>query len=259
MSKNRTLPSFQKGLRILECIATQNAGMRLADLAKAKDMPASNVSLYLNTLLEEDFVVRDPLNKHFHVHPRLNEMLGKGQNSLLHHLIASSEDALQNLFEQYNENVLLSVPKEENISVLKHINTTHVMRIGIEPERDFPMHIVAMGRAVLAHLPEKTIDRYLQKASLVKLTDKTIISEDKLRHELKKVKDNGYAFNPGEYESQVMAVAAPILIKGQPVASLSVQFPELRHQKKQAKEAAAKVMEQARGIEYKLSELIHSL
>ena len=49
-----------------------------------------------------------------------------------------------------------------------------------------------------------------------------------------------------------MAIAAPILIDGRPIASLVVQFPVLRHSEEEAIASAAPIMEQAQTIAARL-------
>jgi DNA-binding IclR family transcriptional regulator len=126
------------------------------------------------------------------------------------------------------------------------------MSIKIEPVPDFPMHITAAGRAILAFLPEKEIDAYIRKTSFEKLTKKTVPNEKALRSLLQETREKGCAFNPGEFEEEVMAVAAPILIRNRPIASLVVQFPVLRHSADEAQEASIDIMKQARMIETQL-------
>ncbi|MEA2068995.1 MAG: hypothetical protein U9P12_07335, partial [Verrucomicrobiota bacterium] len=62
----------------------------------------------------------------------------------------------------------------------------------------------------------------------------------------------GLNANPGEFEEEVMAVAAPILIGNRPIASLVIQFPTLRHTLKEARASGKFIMEQAHIIEKQL-------
>jgi DNA-binding IclR family transcriptional regulator len=252
MSPARILPSFQKGLRIWEYIAAHPSGVRLADLAEVAGMPSSNLSLYMNTLLGEDLVIRDPLSRRFFVHPKVVELLAGTGESLMHRLLPAAENPMRILHREYNENVLLGVQKSDRITVVKYISTRHVMRIGVEPNRDFILHVTAMGRAILAFLPDKEIERYIRQATFVKLTDRTVTGAKKLRALLEQIRATGYAWNPGEFEREVMAVAVPVLLDNRPVAALAVQFPALRHSPEEAESSAGKIMEQARAIEAEL-------
>lgn len=252
MKTARILPSFLKGLRILQEIATDSEGMRLADISREVGLPSSNVILYLNTLMSAGVLIRDPLSRKFFVSPASIDLFRNAGESLIHHLIPCAEEPMQKLHSRFNENVLLGFQKEHTVFFIKHISSNHVMSIKIDPIPDFPMHVTAAGRAILAFLPEKETTAYIKKASFEKLTEKTVPGEKALRSLLQETREKGYAFNPGEFEEEVMAVAAPILIRNRPIASLVVQFPVLRHSAEEAQEASGEIIKQARMIETRL-------
>ncbi len=252
MKKARILPSFLKGIRILQDVASHPEGMKLAEIARELELPASNVSLYLNTLLSAGMLIRDPLNRKFFVSPMAMDLFHGASESLVHQLIPHAEKPMQALHRKFNENILLGFQKGDTVLFIKHISSRHIMGIKIEPEPDYPLHITAAGRAILAFLPEKEINSYIKKTTYEKFTSKTVGNEATLRKTLQETRDNGYAFNPGEFEEEVMAVAAPILIGNRPIASLVIQFPTLRHTPKEAQASGKFIMEQTRIIEKQL-------
>lgn len=252
MKKARILPSFLKGIRILQNLASHPEGMKLSEISKEIGLPPSNMTLYLNTLLSAGAVIRDPLNRKFFISPMTIDLFQHAGESLIHHLTPCAEEPMQKLHQQFNENVLLGVRKENTVYFIKHISSKHVMSVQIEPEPDFPLHITAAGRAILAFLPQKEIDSYIRKTTFEKITSKTVGNEQDLRKLLEQARKNGYAANLGEFEEEVMAIAAPILIDGRPIASLVVQFPVLRHSEEEAIASAAPIMEQAQTIATRL-------
>lgn len=254
MKSARILPSFLKGIRILQDIASHPTGMKLIEIAQELNLPASNITLYMNTLLSAGVVIRDPLSRKFFISPMAIDLFQHAGESLIHHLTPCAEESMELLHREYNENVLLGFRKENTVFFIKHISSSHVLGIKIEPEPDFPLHITAAGRALLAFFSETEINSYIRKVSFEKFTSKTVSNEKKLRQILLETKENGYAFNPGEFEEEVMAVAAPILIKNRPIASLVVQFPTLRHTEQDAKNAGKTLIKHAKLIEKKMME-----
>lgn len=253
MKTPRILPSFLKGLRILEEVVSRPDGMRLSEISQQVAIPSSNVTLYLNTLVHSGVLIRDPINKKFFLSPAAMELFRNAGEGLVHHLIPCAEKPMQTLHQQFNENVLLGFQKEQTVFFIQHIRSNHIMSVQIEPEPDYPMHITAAGRAILAFLPPAEVNAYIKKASFEKFTRKTVSSEKALLNVLQETRENGYAFNPGEFEEEVMAVAAPVLVHNRPVASLVVQFPVLRHSAEEARAAAAAIMKQANIIQRKLT------
>ncbi len=256
MKNPRILPSFLKGIGILEQIAANPTGMRITDISQKTGLPPSNATLYVNTLVNAGFLVRDPLNRKYYISPSTIDLFRNASEGIVHQLIPHADQPMLALHEKYNENVLLAFKKENNLVFIKHISSGHIMRIGIESTSRIPLHTTAAGRAILAFLPEKEVNTYIKKASFEKITSKTVGSENELRKILSETRKNGYAFNSGEFENEVMATAAPVLINNHPIASLVVQFPTLRHSEVDANEAAVEIMKQTEIIEDSLKKEI---
>lgn len=252
MKQARILPSVLKGIQILQSIASQPDGMKLSEISMELEAPSSNMTLYLNTLLKSGAVIRDPLNRKFYISPKAIDQFQHAGKSLIHQLVPCAAEPMQILHQHFNENILLGFRKEHLVVFITHIRSTQIIGINFEQEPDLPLHITAAGRAILAFLPENEINTYIKKASFKKITSKTVSDEASLRKELEETRTKGFAFNPGEFEEEVMAIAAPILIRNRPIASLVMQFPALRHTVEGAINAAPLIMEQARKIETKL-------
>jgi len=252
MEKARILPSFLKGLRIMQIVAEEPKGMKLADIARAVGLPASNVTLYINTMASAGMVVRDPLNRKFFISPPTIEFFSNAGRGAIHRLLPIAEKPMNRLHKTLNENVLLAIRKDNTVVFIKSLTSSHIMGVKVEPEPDYPLHVTAAGRAVLAFLPEREIEVYLRRAKFKKLTSKTLTSAASVRDALAEVRKKGFAFNPGEFEEEVMALAAPIMFQGRPIASLVVQFPVMRHTEAKALKQAPLIVEQAKAIENQL-------
>ncbi len=252
MQKARTLPSFLKGIRITQILAKEPRGMKLADIARAIGLPASNVTLYINTLASAGMVVRDPLSRKFFISPAGIELFREAGQGVIHRMLPLAEKPMQKLHDILNENVLMAIRKDRTVVFIKYLTSKHIMGVKIEPEPDYPLHVTAAGRAHLAFMDEREIEAYLRRADFKRLTSKTLTSADSVRQALDEVREKGYAFNPGEFEREVMALAAPILFQSRPIASLVVQFPAIRYSEADALKQAPLIVEQAKLIESQL-------
>ncbi|OGV66280.1 MAG: hypothetical protein A2283_12140 [Lentisphaerae bacterium RIFOXYA12_FULL_48_11] len=248
-TKVRILTSFLKGLRIMERMASGDDGLSLAEAARMTNLPASNTVLYMNTLVESGAALRDPISKRYFVSPAFIERSRHADRGTIHRMLLAADEPMRKLHEKYNENVLLGFPRNVHIVFLKHIASNHIMRINIEPEPDYPMHVTAAGRSILAFYHAKEIKAYLKTANLEKLTSKTVTSKTEIVNILARIRENGYAFNPGEFQEDVMALAAPIMLEGRPVGCIDIQFPTLRHSAREAKAAAKDVINAVHEVE----------
>jgi len=91
------------------------------------------------------------------------------------------------------------------------------------------LHAFSSGKAVLAHLPEETVRRIVDRHGLPAYTEETITDYGDLLEELEAVRRRGVAFNRGEAVKRGNALAAPILDDdGTPLGSLGVAGPAHR-------------------------------
>lgn len=83
-----------------------------------------------------------------------------------------------------------------------------------------PAHCTAGGQALMAW--RESWRESLLGEPLQRFTDRTIVDPATLRRALERVRADGYAVEDGEYQPQVRAVSAPVLVRGEAVAALSV-------------------------------------
>ncbi|WP_415383317.1 IclR family transcriptional regulator [Halosimplex sp. TS25] len=89
-----------------------------------------------------------------------------------------------------------------------------------------PLHATALGRTILAHLPDESTESILEEHELPKYTSQTIADRTKLREELRAVREEGIAFDDEMRHEGLRCVAAPILDNGDRVlGAISVSGP----------------------------------
>jgi IclR family acetate operon transcriptional repressor len=85
-----------------------------------------------------------------------------------------------------------------------------------------PAYCSAIGKSILAHLPEAELRDYFRHRQLVRHTETTIADEPALRAELAEVRKQGFAVDREEHMAGTACVAAPIFLQGRPVAAAAV-------------------------------------
>ncbi|HET7560259.1 MAG TPA: IclR family transcriptional regulator, partial [Limnochordia bacterium] len=136
---------------------------------------------------------------------------------------------LEALAEQTGESVNLMVP-DGNYglyvdSVESRQNIRMVVRIGAQEH----LHRSAVGKAILAHLPDAKRDAVLDAAGLARATEKTIVDRDALLTQLAEVRARGWALDDEEGEAGTRCCGAPIFDgEGKVLGALSVAGPAFR-------------------------------
>jgi DNA-binding IclR family transcriptional regulator len=244
----RTNSSLLKGLHLLEHLAQAPHGLKCADLSRIIECPSSNTSIFLNTLIELGYVIKDGRDGRYYLSGKIKE-LGQHQNiSLIDELKGLAETEMRRLHELYDENVILSILSRHHLSSIVEFPSTKALRIVNRSEDLFIPHVTAAGKAMLAFIGPKKLEAYLKQADFPRLTQQSINTLEQLKDELNQIKTRGWAINHGEYNELIYGIAAPILLEGEAIAAIVVQYPAFRHDSSQLEAYSEEVMLAAQKI-----------
>jgi len=216
-----------KAFALLEALAGAGAdGATLARLAGATRQTKPTVHRILRTLSMLGYVEHLPGGEY-----RLTGKLrGLGSVEADQELIARGRAALRRLNERTGETVNLGVLRNDRVVYLLTIESTHALRRVADPlARDGdPVFTTALGRAIVAHLPDESVEYLMRAAPPERRTPKTMTAAAELREILRKVRRDGYAIERDQTDLGVTCLGAPVFRGKEVVASLSVSAPSAR-------------------------------
>jgi IclR family pca regulon transcriptional regulator len=82
-------------------------------------------------------------------------------------------------------------------------------------------HVSALGKVLLAHLPDNELDGYFARATLTRFTSHTLTDKHTLRAQLAKVRAQGWAVSDQELEEGLLSVGVPLYRNGQVIAAMN--------------------------------------
>jgi IclR family pca regulon transcriptional regulator len=98
--------------------------------------------------------------------------------------------------------------------------------LDLHPGSRLPAYATAMGKILLAYLPEADQRELLSSMKLTKRGPNTITSKKALRDELDEVREEGFAVNDEELAPDLFAIAAPVRNEAREVvAAINVAAP----------------------------------
>jgi IclR family pca regulon transcriptional regulator len=121
-----------------------------------------------------------------------------------------AEPHLRALVGEVHESSSVSVLDGADVVYVARAAAGRIMTVSINVGTRFPAHATSMGRVLLAGLDDKELDAVLAKADLKPLTPTTITSAAKLRAEIERVRDDGFALVDQELEVGLCSIAVPI-------------------------------------------------
>mgnify|MGYP000633940747 CR=1 FL=1 len=248
MSSSRyTLRSVGRALELLSCFAADTREWGINDLSRSLGLPRSAVHRLLLTLREWGYIEQDPISRKYRLGLRAVEL---GRAALARQDLRSvALPVMRELARRSRENVNLAVLDGMEIVYLERLESQQILRVALHPGARLPAHCTAMGKVLLASLPEEQLDRLLATSVLQRYTPKTVTDPDRLKQELRIVRRQGYAMADEELAIGVRSVAAPIRNReGEVVAAMNITGPTVRFKGRRIGELRRMVIEGARRI-----------
>ncbi len=238
-----------KGLRMLEALATAEGPCALTDMAKLCVVTKSNAHRLLKTLEGCRYVRQDPKTRAYEPTLRLWELGTRVFNRLSLRVVAHPH--LQGLAQATRESVHLSVFEHGEVIYVDKVDSVHAVRAYIGIGDRAPAYCTATGKAMLAFMPAEVVDRVCQ--NLKRYTPNTMVDPRKLKAELARIRERGYAVTNGEWRPGVLGIAAPVKSPtGGVVAGLGIAGPEERMRKSESSQQAKAVLAAADHISREL-------
>jgi DNA-binding IclR family transcriptional regulator len=218
---------LDRALAILNVLASTRQDASLMELAEMVKLHKSTVHRLVMILERYRFVERDPRTGRYHLGLRLFELGTIAVGSF--NIRERARRHLERVLMETDETVHLCVPDAGEVLYLDKIEPARSVRMASRIGRRNPMHCTAVGKAILAHLPEAEVEDILRRHGLARFTPRTITETAKLRVELASIRERGFSIDDEEVEEGVRCVGAAVLDHtSRPIAAISVSAPAFR-------------------------------
>ncbi|HTF15191.1 MAG TPA: IclR family transcriptional regulator [Burkholderiales bacterium] len=231
-AKSRTrLSSVANSLRLMKAFSEDEYEIGISDLAKRLGLAKSTVHRLASTLLEEGMLEQNPGDGKYHPGLALFELGTMVRRKM--DFTTEARPFLRTLMEKTGETVHLAILDHDSILYIITHESKQALRMGSKVGTRAPVHSTAVGKALLAFLPEDELERIILARGLPASTPSTIVDGKALRRELAAVRARNYAVDDEESEIGLRSIAAPIRIySGNVVAAISIAGPVHRMARK---------------------------
>ena len=209
--------SLERGLAILTCFTPERPVLGIADIADELGMSRSTTHRYVITLTQLGYLEQGASRKYRlglkvtdlgmsalnstglreHAHPYLDELRQRtGYTASLALL-----DGAEILYVDRARSVRRGHGK---------IDLDLDLDLGLAPGSRLPAYCTAMGKLLLASLPESEQHEVLREMTVTKQGPNTITSKKGLLTEFRQIREDGFAVNDQELAPGLCAIAAPV-------------------------------------------------
>ncbi|HHT50502.1 MAG TPA: IclR family transcriptional regulator [Eubacteriaceae bacterium] len=244
MTEKGIVQSIDRALSILEVLSDYSEGLGVTEISEQVNLHKSTVYRLLTTLIYKGYVVQDTETNKYGITLKLFELGSKKVESM--DLLSVSKEYTKKLMESVNEVVHLVVREGSEIVYIDKVEANNTIMMASTIGKRSPMYCTSVGKAILAHLPEKKVKEIWDNSKIVKYTDYTITDFEELKTELEDIRQKGYAVDNEENEIGVRCIGVPIFNRhGKVEAAISISGPAIRVTESKISNFSIKVMNTA--------------
>ncbi|MGH9401411.1 MAG: IclR family transcriptional regulator [Terriglobia bacterium] len=239
------VPALDKGLDILETLASSPVPRSLSELARALNRTSSELFRMLNALEKRGYLERDPISSKYGLTLKLYEMAHT--HSPMEKLLRAVTLPMRALAERIKESCHVSKLNHGRLIVLGQADSPGHYRFSVEVGSVYsPIH-TASGRLLLAYLQEEEFQRFCSASVEYRKLDST--ARRALLARLAEIRRKGISTTECE---PVIGVKGYAVLIGKPevnvTAALSVASLDMRGKKHNVEEIIRGLKETAQEI-----------
>jgi DNA-binding IclR family transcriptional regulator len=204
--------SLERGLAILRCFTAERPSLGIAELADLLDNSRSTTHRYSTTLVQLGYLEQDASRK-YHLGTQAAEpaLAVIGAMPIQQH----ARPLLEDLRLTANFTVILGVFDEDRVLCLDVLHGSrsgqYAIDAGVAVGSSAALHCTAIGKALLAHLPDGEQDTLLAHLKLSKHGPNTVGSKKALREQLSVARADGLAVDDEESVADIQGIAVPVI------------------------------------------------
>lgn len=215
-------------MRILLHLGEFGPEMGVTQLAEELRLNKTTVYRLLNAMAKFELIEKNSENEKYRLGLKLNELGARALES--RSLRNEAHPFLVELSRRCNESVSIAVPGTGGIVCLDRVDSLDCIITARTPVGGrFHAHCTAVGKAILAYLPDAEIDEIIKRNGMPRFTNNTVGKYSDLLQDLALTRHRGYATDHEELEKGLCGVAAPVFMRGSlPIAALGIAGPTPR-------------------------------
>jgi DNA-binding IclR family transcriptional regulator len=242
---------LDRALAILDVLSADGPDLSLGEISGKLELHKSTAHRLLMVLERHKFIERNAVSGRYRLGLKLFELGTKAVSQL--DLRERARPFLEKLVLETSETVHLCVLDDSEVVYLDKVEPTRSVRMATSVGRRNPMHCTAVGKAIMAYLPDAEVEAIIHRQGMKSMTPNTITNFLELKNELSTIRQRGYSIDNEEIEEGVRCVGCVVRnFSGDPLAAISVSGPAFRVTQAKVAGLALPVMAAAHGLSSEL-------
>lgn len=217
--------TLARGLDVLGLFGTAGPALTQTEMSEALGLPLPTVHRLVALLAERGYLEREAGSRRFRLGMEVAQLVPPLLAGL--RLPAYAREQLRAVAEETGETVNLGVRREREVVYLVSEAGDRLLTPRAPVGLKLPLHCTALGKCLLAQLPEPEARAAAGPAPYERRTRATLTSWRALRAALAAAQRDGVAVSEEEYEQGLTSFAVPVAWPEGP-AAINVSLPSAR-------------------------------
>lgn len=224
MDAKHPVRTTEKTLGLVEELL-QRGPCGVTELANQLGMGKSGVHNHLTTLQKHGYVLKS--GDQYRLGLKFLEIGGHTRKSMEFYQVAEPE--VKSLATETGELANLLVEEQGMGVYLMRSKGDDAVDLDTYAGLRTNLHTTALGKVILAYLPEPRVEEIIEQRGLEQETPKSIGTREELYEAIDDIRERGYAIDDGERLAGLRCLAAPVKTSsGEVLGSISVSAPASR-------------------------------
>ncbi len=228
--ENEKVQTIDRLIKIMDCFTIDQNELGVREVARLTALSPSVCGRLMKAARHQGLLNQNQESRSYSVGPKSLRWAEVYTTNL--DIRNVSLPVIHQLLLETKETISLYILDGDDRLCVERMESAQNVRIVARIGRRLPLYAGSAGKLLLAFLPEKRQAEILSRTNFQPLTNKTITDAKILKEELKKIRNQGYAFSDGEWVEDAAGIAAPIFdLRGDILAALTVSGPSARFTK----------------------------
>jgi DNA-binding IclR family transcriptional regulator len=221
--KTYQVPALKRAFAIFDSLNHTSFGLTVQEVSQEHDIPYSTAFYLLETMRECGYAQRSEDSKKYRLGHKALSLRESNLANYLLDLRTIARPMMEEVSVLTGLTIHLAILERDEAVYIEKVEPRGFVRLYTWIGKRNSLHCTAVGKALLMCLTEEEVRAICKPGTLIRRTERTIVSIDPLLKELRHSAERGYAIDDIEDEPEGRAVAAPIYNgQGNVVASLGV-------------------------------------
>ena len=206
------MPAIKRCFDLIDLLVEKDKGLTMSEIHRALRLPLSSVAAIIHTLQALGCLEKDHESSRYSLGRKLFSYSGRKNKEL--DIAGRCRGLLQQLVQESSLTGHIAVMRNGESIYIDRVPGPGLIQFSSYIGMRWPLHASAVGKVLLAFLPEEELTNMLKYLPLNRLTAHTTTVRQQLEKQLRHFRRIGYGWEVNEGELGVACVAAPILGDG---------------------------------------------